>query len=768
MMVADSLASLLELSERASSLARRIEALTQAQEPVAVLVPPSVGSVVAFHAIARSGRVAVPLDERAPPAVISGFMAHVGARVSVTEQGPVVNDGAATTIGGGAVYYTSGSTGAPKGFVVTAEAQLQLARSCAEGFGLQPSEHVALLFHHSFGAARVSLLGALAAGAMLRVYDARRIPPAELVHQLEEDRVSFAHCAPALLRAMLTSMERGRSFPALRLLATGAEALGPKDVDQFRAAAAPGCVLAHMYATSETGPIAAFFIDDDTPIDSVLVPVGHCLPGKHVVIEHADDRGVGQIIVGGVGLASGYVGNATESATRFTHDAALAPLFRTGDRGRLRSDGVLEHHGRGENVFKIRGYTVDRDEVERAVRSVDSVRDAAVRLESEPRPRLVAYLVSAVMPPPTIGVIRDQLSGHLATQLVPSAYVFLERLPRDERGKIAREALPPVPTTRPTLSTAFVAPANELERAVARSFEEALGIDGVGADDDFFELGGDSLAASEVVADLRATLGRDLTTAAFLEARNVAALAALLDGSSDERLLRPIVTIKTGTAPVPFVCVHGGGGGILDFGALAAALDVDRPFHAVQLGGVPLTHMATVRRLAVHYVECLSHDGLEPPLALGGFSFGAIVAFEMARCLARADRPPQLVVLIDPRRGSPAAADATLRRRIRRRASWIRQRIRLESQGVRRAHMIHQDTLFRMTTRIVERHRLRPYSGNVLLVTTLPTADVRAEWAPFVRGCLDVVGMHGDHNAVLRVPLVDQLARHIENALASS
>jgi len=756
-----------ELCERASFLARRIESLTRPQEPVAILMPPSVGSVVAFHAVARSGRVVVPLDERAPRAVTSGFMEHAGARVAVTEQGPEIRDGASATIDGAAVYYTSGSTGAPKGFVVTDESQLGLARSCAEGYGLRPGEHVALVFHHSFGAARVSLLGALAVGARLRIYDGRRIPPRELVHELDGDRVSFVHCAPSLLRAMLSSDRTGPSLRSLRLLATGAEALGSADVELFRAATRPGCVLAHTYATSETGPIAAFFIGADTAIDAALVPVGRCLPGKQVVIEDADERGIGYILVGGVGLASGYLRNPAESARRFVRGRDPATLFRTGDRGCWRPDGVLEHHGRSENVFKVRGFTVDRDEVERAVRALDGIRDAAVRFETEPRPRLVAYLVSDDVPPPTISVIRDELSARLATQLVPAAYVFVDRLPRDERGKLRRGSLPPVPATRPALSTAFVAPDGELEQAIARSYEKALGIDAVGAHDDFFELGGDSLAATEVVADLRTTVGRDLTTAAFLEASNVAALATLLNGRSDERFLRPVITIKAGTAPVPFVCVHGGGGTVLDFGALAAALDATRPFHAVQLGGVPLAHMTSVRRLAVHYVDCLAHEGLGQPFALGGFSFGASVAFEIARALSRAGQPPQLLVLIDPRRGSPDEADGTIRRRLRRRASWTRQRRRLGSQGVRRAHMLHQDTVFRMTTRIVERHRLRPYSGNVQLITTLPTANARAEWTPFVQGRLDVAGMIGDHNAVLRAPLVYELAQHIEYALAS-
>ena len=287
-------------------------------------------------------------------------------------------------------------------------------------------------------------------------------------------------------------------------------------------------------------------------------------------------------------------------------------------------------------------------------------------------------------PLPTISAIREELSARLARHLIPAAFVFLERLPRDERGKVDREALPAVPTSRPALAVPFVPAGDDMECAVAQAFESVLGIAPVGAHDDFFELGGDSLAAAEVVAAVRATTGRELTTAALLEASNVAALGALLNGTSDDQLLNPIVTIKTVGGRAPFVCVHGGGGAVLDFGALAAALGCDRPFHAVQLEGAPVAQMSSVRRLAAHYVKCLKRGQVGPPLVLGGFSFGATTAFEMARCLARAGHTPELVVLIDPRRGEQhASLDDGIRMRVKRRGYWARERMRLASRGVR-------------------------------------------------------------------------------------
>jgi acyl-coenzyme A synthetase/AMP-(fatty) acid ligase/thioesterase domain-containing protein len=754
-----------ELRERAAALARRIESVTRPHEPVGMLVSPSVDAVVALHAIARSGRVAVVLDESAPRSVTSTFMRYAGARVALTEEGPEVGDGLPSIIDGAAVYFTSGSTGAPKAFVVSDEAQLQLARSCAQGYGLQPGEHAALLFHHSFGAARVSLLGAAASGATLHVYDARRIPPDELAHRLEDDRVSFAHCSPSLMRAMLSSLGAGRDLPALRLLATGADALGVGDVEQFRTQVWSGCVLAHTYATSETGPIAAFFIEADTRIEPPIVPVGRPLPGKHVVVEDADERGIGQILVGGVGLASGYLRNRADTAASFRQDGSGAEVFCTGDRGRLRADGMLEHHGRRQNVVKVRGFTIDRDEVERAVRALDPIREATVQFQSEPRRRLVAYLVSDRDPPPSITAIREELSTRLATHLIPAAFVFLEHLPRDDRGKVDNDALPPVPTSRPALAVPFVPADDDLQCAIAQAFESVLGIAPVGIHDDFFELGGDSLAAAEVAAAIRATTGRELTTAAFLEASNVAALRALLNRTSDELLLNPIVTINAVGGRPPFVCVHDGSGAVLAFGALAATLDRDRPFHALQLEGVPVGRMSSVRRLAAHYVSCLMRERLGPPLALGGFSFGATTAFEMARRLARAGERPELLVLIDPRRGEQHASHDGIQLRVKRRAYWARERVRLASRGAR-ANVLPPHVRFTMTRQINEHYHPGSYEGDVFLITTESAARARAEWESLVRGRLDIVTMAADHSAVIRAPFVDELARHIEHAFA--
>ena len=389
-------------------------------------------------------------------------------------------------------------------------------KSCAQGYGLQPGERAALIFHHSFGAARVSLLGAAASGATLRVYDARRVAPNELAHRLEGDRVSFVHCSPSLLRAMLSSLDAGHNLPALRLLATGADALGPNDVAHFRARVWSGCVLAHTYATSETGPIAAFFIGADTPIDGALVPIGDALPGK---------QSSSRIPTSAASARSSLAVSASRRDTCATPlipppaSAKTAPgadWFCTGDRGRLRSDGVLEHHGRRQNVVKVRGFTVDRDEVERAVRTLDHVREATVRFEAEPRPRLVAYLVSDSDPPPTISAIRDgaQRTSRDTPRFRPRSSSSTACRATTVERSIAR--LSPGSNVASKRSPFHLSrPNGDLQHVIAQAFESVLGIAPVGSHDDFFELGGDSLAAAEVVTSIRATTGRELTTAAF-------------------------------------------------------------------------------------------------------------------------------------------------------------------------------------------------------------------------------------------------------------
>jgi len=205
------------------------------------------------------------------------------------------------------------------------------------------------------------------------------------------------------------------------------------DITRFRQRVWPGCALAYSYAVSEVGPVAALMIASDTAITSdVRVPVGSPLPGKRVEIAAPDREGVGEILVAGDGLAGGYWNDAEQTAQRFDVDAHGEPFFRTGDRGRLRPDGLLEYRGRLGTLVKVRGYTVDLAEVERALLAVVPFDDVAVIApESGPRARLLAYVVAnPTTPHVEAGKLRALMLDAVPAHMIPSTFVMLDALPR--------------------------------------------------------------------------------------------------------------------------------------------------------------------------------------------------------------------------------------------------------------------------------------------------------------------------------------------------
>ncbi|MEY2454617.1 MAG: hypothetical protein QOD92_4191 [Acidimicrobiaceae bacterium] len=779
--------------------------------PLGVLVDQGVDAVVALYAVMRAGRIALPLDNAAPSDAVRAIIGHAGAAAIVTDERsrrllgagiePIVlgsrREGSTADLRAASVavgeddpaviFYTSGSTGRPKGFVMGHGPQVRGARSWCEAYGVRPDDRVALLFHYSFGASRVSMYGALIVGAELRVYDAGRGATLAVAPRLHDDGVTFVHCAPSLLRAMLESLPEGPNLPNVRVLVTGAEALHRRDIDQFRRHVWPGCRLAYTYAVSEAGPVAAWLIDSGTDIGDEPLPLGTTLPGKRVTIADPRIDGIGEIVVAGEGLADGYWRDDERTAERFgvADDDPAVRWFRTGDRGRLRTDGVLEYHGRLGTVVNVRGFSVDMAEVERALRALESFDDVAVVLHQARRERLVAYVVPDVTQPPVDVVrVRAVLADRLPAYMVPAMFVVLDALPRTGRGKVDVRALPAVPTGRPALSTGFVAPRDDVERAVTKAWEQVLEVGPIGVDDDFFELGGDSLAAAESIFLLQDTLGRDVPLAAFLEASTAAALAGMLRSGGERRWMSPVVPLRTEGSRPPFFCVHGRGGDVMVFRPLADGLSAEQPFYALQIVGAPPSAVRSVERLAAYYLEDVRRVQPHGPYLLGGYSSGASVAFEMARQLAAAGERPALVANIDGvapeiartrhRLGRVTRAEKWMRleaRWILWRLAWVRWRVGqkvFRRSGPSPWRDFTKQSKF--TRRMMHRYRAGPYDGRVLLLrSTRYRRRADLGWGEHVTGPLEVVDVaEGTHRSILAAPHVDVIARRLDAALADA
>jgi hypothetical protein len=315
-------------------------------------------------------------------------------------------------------------------------------------------------------------------------------------------------------------------------------------------------VLQNAMGSTETRVISQFFVDRHTALDGPTVPVGYPVDGKTVLILDGDRRPVpvgevGEIAVQSEYLSPGYWRKPELTESVFLPDptGGNARIYLTGDLGRQREDGCLVHLGRRDWQVKIRGYRVETAEVETALLALDEVADAFVTAQREEgEASLVAYVVAAGCPAPTVTGLRAALARMLPVYMRPRAFVILDALPRTRNGKIDQPALPPPPRVRPEIDQPFVAPRSSTEAEIAQVWEEVLEIEGVGVEDDFVELGGDSLLASRILSRIADRCRVEPTLAGLFVARTVAELsvevlqarAAQLDPEALERALADI------------------------------------------------------------------------------------------------------------------------------------------------------------------------------------------------------------------------------------
>ncbi|MEV7872729.1 amino acid adenylation domain-containing protein, partial [Streptomyces sp. NPDC088124] len=427
------------------------------------------------------------------------------------------------------VMFTSGSTGEPKGVAVTHRSVVALAadRRWASG------AHRHVLFHspHSFDAATYEVWVPLLNGGCVDVADEDLSAP--VVRRAAERGVTAMFLTTALFGALAD--EDPGCFAGLREVWTGGEAASPAAMARM-AGHCPDTELVHVYGPTEAttfalcGPVGAGDTGgvrpvplgrpmDDTlayVLDGALRPVGVGVPGE--------------LYLGGSGLARGYDGRAGLTAERFVADpfGSGERLYRTGDVVRRLDDGRLEFLGRGDGQVKIRGFRIELGEIEAALAARDEV-GAVVVDAREDRPgvkRLVGYLVPATGATLEVPALRAYLDAVLPAYMVPAAFVMLDALPLTVNGKIDRRALP-VPDAAP--ESAYVAPRAGTETAVADIWSTVLGTERIGAHDDFFDLGGDSIAGLKVVSRIRAALGAGLSPRTLFDHPTVAGLAAAVD-----------------------------------------------------------------------------------------------------------------------------------------------------------------------------------------------------------------------------------------------
>jgi acyl-coenzyme A synthetase/AMP-(fatty) acid ligase/acyl carrier protein len=312
------------------------------------------------------------------------------------------------------------------------------------------------------------------------------------------------------------------------------------DFDLFNRNFAPPCILAHAFGPTETLTTCWVLLPHGATVAQGKLPIGRALPGKDVLLldEHGRevaDGEVGEIVVRSRYISPGYWRDPERTSKAFVPDPAGsdARMYLTGDLGRRLPDGNLLHVGRRDFEVKIRGYRVDVSEIELALRDIEGIADAVVvgREETPGVQRLVAYYVSTTTPPVTARTARRHLAGALPDYMMPAAFVALPALPQTPNGKTDRLRLPAPTYGREDAREIFVSPRTALEAELAKIWADVLGITDVSVDDEFLELGGDSLQAARIVARVSAAFGIELAVPSVFGAPTVATMAEVVAAS---------------------------------------------------------------------------------------------------------------------------------------------------------------------------------------------------------------------------------------------
>jgi amino acid adenylation domain-containing protein len=552
------------LNQMANRVARAIlSRCGETNEAIALLLEQSGESIAAILGVLKAGKVYVPLDRSHPRARLMGILQDCQTRLILTDSMNVslakdltsplcpllcldqLDTSLSTQSRGlsispdtvAAIFYTSGSTGQPKGVVQTHRNILHRVMIDTNNFHICPDDRLSLLSSPTYSVSLRSLFGALLNGATVCPFNIEDEGVSRVARWLTQEKITIYFSVPTVFRHFAANLTGKEDLSTVRLIYLSGEGAAKRDVELYKKYFSPDCIFVNSLASNEGGIIRQYFVDKKTDIEGTQVPAGYKVDDKDILLLDDTRQEVGRGEVGEIAVRSRYLSPGYWQQPNLTAGAFLSDpqggeprIYFTGDLGRMLPDGCLVYLGRNDARVKIRGIGVEVGEIERALLEHGTLKEAVVMAQDDFRgeKRLVAYVVLAQEPPPTASQLRIFLQQKLPYYMIPSGFAFLESLPLTTNGKVDRQSLSQLDCIIIDSGEPSVAPLTLVEKKLADIWCQVLGLEQVGVYDNFFDLGGHSISASQVVARVQNTLHLDLPLALVLVNPTVAEMAEVV------------------------------------------------------------------------------------------------------------------------------------------------------------------------------------------------------------------------------------------------
>ena len=826
-----------ELAAKVSDLSNAILHHAREEKFIGISATRSIEMIVGVLAILKAGKTYLPLDSNYPSLRLQqliedsnihyclclqqehDFFKGLGLSTVATDQAYHLPDIAVpfqTDVV--CVLYTSGSTGKPKGVCLGYQGLINLIERQKVNGIAKPGVKTLQYCHLSFDAAFQEIFVPLLTGGTLYIInDTYRLNTGNLLRYIDEQQINRLFLPYAVVQYLAETAQMYELYPAsVQEIITGGELLKitPQIAHFFTVLS--DCVLMNVYGPTEASVWVTELKLKGNAVNWPAIPsLGKPIAGAEIFIVDAQlqllsEGEVGEILIHGDCIALYYLNKPEQTAERFIEwqhpQKGLLSVYRTGDMAAYHADGTLQFNGRRDEQVKIRGGNrVELGEIEVVIGNITGISQVVViaREDTPDQKRIVAYIILSDSSL-TTDSIKDEIAKHLPDYMIPSSIVFLSEFPLTVSGKIDKHSLPAPEIANSSESYHFEEPANELEEYLKLLWEDLLHIKNVGTIDDFFDLGGNSLIAIQMMVRIEKDKGKQLPLVSVFNYSNIKKLAKLIEEDNSDSEFSPLVAIKASGNRPPVYLIHGDSLNVVNFNGIAKHIHPEQPVYGLQPKGLDgkAEALDTIEAIASYYLEAILEQNQTGPYAIVGYSFGGYVAIEMINQLKQMGKPvlmlgmfdtnvlnaennlslhkkifkkimrqfPKFLWLIrsfaeDPKKAFDYQVES-FNGRIR---SWMDKGSKHINPGMESYYFL-MDKINKRHERALFKYHLKPYQGKVVLFKAMERPYFVDDfeflgWTQYAEGGVEVHDIPGDHQTMFFEPNCKVLAGEMDKAL---